>query len=333
MNQLIGEGAISTDEVANKVWVILKEIIRFYCKDLKGIHLNEEEVDVFIDLINGDIKKELIDTKISPCPITFNRTNTIGAKGVYNIDTKQIYLNGDHFLLKKQFTGYMFKEFREIKFDEMYNTIEHELIHQQQDERSKGKYTVDRFYSHFMKTYFKDTKLSDDDVFDMFKKDNKLFNKYLEMYKKFLRKKYGTIIDRKKEIDPESSDKDFIHDVEYYNKPFELNTFAKNAVDMYVKNVLKYLKMSIRNGGRTKRNYSSKEVRDIVLYLILKSKTSMFDDSVRNDFERFHFKNKMISLHRGYKYLTKENKKQWWKYVFQLLFNYKFEPIIVKNEV
>ena len=43
MNEVvIEEGAISMQEVAEKVFKWIKEIVRLYCIDYKGIPLNEE---------------------------------------------------------------------------------------------------------------------------------------------------------------------------------------------------------------------------------------------------------------------------------------------------
>ena len=64
MNQLIGEGAISTEEVAKKVFVILKNIISVYGKELKGLRFSESEVGEFVDRVNDYIKRLIVDTKV-----------------------------------------------------------------------------------------------------------------------------------------------------------------------------------------------------------------------------------------------------------------------------
>lgn len=327
MNEVvIEEGAISMQEVAEKVFKWIKEIVRLYCIDYKGIPLNEEEVGVYIDHINDDIKKQLVDTKISPCPIMFSKKK-IDSAGVYDIEDKQITLNTYNFLLDDYITGgYMFKPFRNIKFDDMYNTIEHELIHQQQDERSKGKYLVDRVFGNFIRKYIKGDYVDIDGVFKIMMDDPKLFKKYNDMAKKFAIKNYSSIFDRKKEIDFSVSDAEFLKNVDYYNRPGELNAYAKNAVNMYVKNAIRNMKTTITYDRKYKNAYfsnrtefPSEEVRRYVLPFL------------NGGYRRFD-KNKLISYYdEGYYYLTKENKKKWWRYVFQLLMNYKFEPIILKK--
>ena len=156
--------------------------------------------------------------------------------------------------------------------------------------------------------------------------DPKLFKKYNDMAKKFAIKNYSSIFDRKKEIDFSVSDAEFLKNVDYYNRPGELNAHAKNAVNMYVKNAIRNMKTTITYDRKYKNAYfsnrtefPSEEVRRYVLPFL------------NGGYGRFD-KNKLISYYdQGYYYLTKENKKKWWRYVFQLLMNYKFEPIILKK--
>jgi hypothetical protein len=326
MNEVvIEEGAISMQEVSGKVFKLIKEIVRLYCIDFKGIPLNEEEAGVYIDQINDDIKKNLVDTKISPCPIIFSKTR-LDSAGVFDIEDKQITLNTYDFLLDDYITGgYMFKPFRDIKFDVMYNTIEHELIHQQQDERSKGKYLVDRVFGNFIRKYIKGDYVDIDGVFKIMKDNPTLFKKYNDMAKKFAIKNYSSIFDRKKEIDFSASDAEFLKDVDYYNRPGELNAHAKNVVNRYVKNAIINMKTTITYDRKYKNahfsnrtEFPSEEVRRYVL---------PFLNGVHGRID----KNKLISYYEGYDYLTKDNKKKWWRYVFHLLLNYKFEPIILKK--
>jgi hypothetical protein len=344
MNQLIGEGAISSEEVAKKVFVILKNIISIYGKELKGLRFSESEVGEFVDRVNVYIKRLIVDTKVSPCVIKFGKIN---ADGIYNYDRKDITLNQNRYLLKDFGGGeYGFRMLRDIKLDDMYNTIEHELIHQMQDELSKGKFLKDRVYNKFVNKYIKNDSIDIDGVFKVIQDNPKLGYKYLSMLKKYLRSKYGSIIDKKKLIDPYASDEKFTEDVEYYNSPGELNTYAKNAVDMYIKSAIKNLKTDITYdikypGGTGKYSkvteLSSEEVRRIILPFLdtntnmFNSKTDDFYSYSRNVANKFRFKDKLISYHHGYDYLTVKNKKIWWRYVFQLLINHKFEPIVVKK--
>jgi hypothetical protein len=325
---VIEEGAISMQEVAEKIFKYIKEIVRLYCIDYKGIPLNEEKVWVCIDQINDDIKKQLVDTKISPCPIMFSKEK-IDSAGVFDIEDKHITLNSYHFLLDDYIRGgYMFKPFRDIKFDDMYNTIEHELIHQQQDERSKGKYVVDRVFGNFVRKYIKGNNFDIDGVFKIMKDNPKLFKKYNELNKKYLIQMYGSIFDRKKDIDDSMSDDEFFKKVVYYNTPAELNTFAKNVVSEYIKNAVIKMKGDITKGLLVKKDYMSDEVK---MYILPFLKSNLNKNNDLSTTSKFRFKNKILSYYEGYKYLTVENKKKWWRYVFQLLMNYKFEPIILKK--
>ena len=326
---IIEEGAISMREVANRVFFVIKEIVRLYCIDFKGIPLKDEEVGVYIDEINEQIKKQLFDTKISPCLILFNKSKMESA-GTFDIEEKQINLNTYHFLLDDYIKGgYIFKPFREIKLNDLYNTIEHELIHQKQDEISKGKYLVDRVFGNFVRKYIKGDNIDIEGVFNLMKSDPKLFDKYKSMLMKFLRKKYGNIIGRKKQIDFGASDEKFLKDVTYYNTPGELNAHAKNVVNEYIKNAVKKMKGDITKGILVKRDYTADEVR---MYILPFLKSDFNKDTDLNVGNKFNFKNKLISYYIGYKYLTVENKKKWWRYVFQLFLNYKFDPIILKKE-
>ena len=341
MNQLIGEGAISTEEVAKRVFVKLKDIISMYGKELNGLRFSESEVGEYVDQVNVYIKRLIVDTKVSPCVIRFGK---IDAYGIYHKERKDITLSQTHYLLNDFGGGeYGFRMLRDIKLDDMYNTIEHELIHQRQDELSKGKFLRDRVYNNFVRKYIKDDSIDIDGVYKVIQDNPKLEQKYLSMLNKYLRSKYGSIIDKKKLIDPDASDKKFRKDVGYYNNPSELNTYAKNAVNMYIKSAIKNLKTDIAYDSKSTRakysnvtELSSEEVRRIILPF-LRSNTNLFNfDIDRLEYDGMYQKgimiNKLISYHHGYDYLTAENKKIWWRYVFQLLINHKFEPIVVKKK-
>jgi hypothetical protein len=127
----------------------------------------------------------------------------------------------------------------------------------------------------------------------------------------------------------------------YYNKRSELNTFAKEAVNMYIKNALTNLKTEItyqyrRSDVVKKKEFTSAEVRALILPFVDFDTTKYNSDDMnflnRTRIYNNYFKNKILSYYdEGYDYLTKENKKKWWRYVFHLLLNYKFEPIILKK--
>lgn len=329
-NNEMNEGAISTEDVAKKVFFVIKDIISYYGKENRGKRFSESEVGEYVNQVNDNIKRYTYDIKISPCIIRFDK---IDAYGIYHKEDKDIKLSRDHYLLKKVFNGeYEFRMLRDIKLDAMYNTIEHELIHQRQDELSKGEFLKDRVYTSFVKKYIKGDGIDIDGVFKKIMENPKLLDVYNMMLKKYLRSKYGDIIDRKKEIAPDDSNEDFIKNVLYYNSSSELNTFAKEAVDKYIKNAIKGLKTDITfdskysNGKRYSRmeQLSSEDVKRIILPF-LKS------DKDRYEISKYDFINKITRDYIGYKYLTVENRKKWWRYVFQLLMNHKFEPIVIKK--
>jgi hypothetical protein len=329
----MNEGAISMQNVTETIVWSIKEIIKGFSGTIRNLNykkpLSEEQVLIIVDKINEVIKKTLVDSKISPCLIEFSKDDS-DATGHYHLVLKNITLNSYEYLAKKIFGGgYELIEYKDIKFDKMYNTIEHELIHQQQDDRSKEKYIIDKFLGYIIRNYVKDKGkgLSFEDMVNIVKKDPKLLDLYEKLRKKFRDKKYGDI--RKKLIDV--NDDDFKKYVEYYNDPAELNTHAKNTVNTYVKIRLKYMNYFIRHGGLTKKDYTSEEVKNYVLSTILKSKSDMFNPNVHNNSDNYQFKERMISYYKGYKFLTVENKKKWWRYAFQLLLGMKFEPIIVKK--
>ena len=148
---------------------------------------------------------------------------------------------------------------------------------------------------------------------------------------------YGDVINDKSEIAPEMSDDQFIEYVKYYNDPSELNTFAKNVVDKYVISVLKDMRAFIRHGGLPSKNYySAEEVRSFVLSpLLQQSKTDIFkgvnEQYSQGTYNINRFKQRLINLYDGYKYLSAISKKKWWIYVYQLLMNMKFDPLIMNK--
>ena len=333
MNKVvIEEGAISMQEVTETIVWSIKEIIKGFSGTIRNLNykkpLSKEQVLIIVDKINEVIKMTLVDTKISPCLIEFSKDDS-DDKGNYHLVLKNITLNSYEYLAKKTFGGYELIEYKDIKFDKMYNTIEHELIHQQQDDRSKEKYIINKFLGYIIRNYVTDKGkgLSFNDMVDIVMKDPKLLDLYEKLRKKFRDKKYGDI--RKRLIGV--NDDDFIKYVEYYNDPAELNAHAKNTVNTYVKIRLKHMNDFIRHSGLTKKDYTSEEVKNYVLSTILKSKSDMFNPNIHNNSDNYQFKERMISYYKGYKYLTVDNKKKWWRYVFQLLLNYKFEPIILKK--
>jgi hypothetical protein len=327
----IDEGAISSEEMAKKVMVLMKDIVKDVIGTNAGKVLPSDEVlQQEMDILNDAIKFIIVDKGIISCPIRFDKIDSIG---VYLKDKKEIILSRDHFLFDDVSGGkYRFKYIRDIKFDEMYNAIEHELIHQQQDERSRGIYLKGKILNYVAKKYLN---MGDDvgigKIIDALVKNERVFKIYSDMTAKFLEKEYSELVKNRDSIDPTVSEDEFLELVSYFNKPSELNTFAKESVNKYIKNSLIYLKSDItfryNRGEIESKELSGEEVRRIILpFLYSGSNNSKLWSS-----SNVNIKKKIMGYSKGYKYLTKKNKKIWWRYVFQLLMNYKFEPIILKK--
>jgi hypothetical protein len=319
----MNEGAIDSKEVADKIFDGIKSIIKVYSKEYKGEPISDEQLMVIVKDINDDIQSKLVDTGISPCPIKFDKLER--CIGKYDIDTKDIHLSLNY-LIKVDSGIINFLDMRRMELNDMRNTIEHELIHQKQDEKSKGKLFSNKIFNYIDRKYInKNGNSSIDDILFAFDKDSRLYDIYRKLLAKILKKDYSEIIDRKKFIDPYVSNDKFIENVMYYNKRSELNAFAKEAVNMYIKNAIREMKTEITYDRKYKNahfsnrtEFPSEEVRRYVL---------PFLNGGRGRFDT----NKLISYYEGYDYLTKDNKKKWWRYVFHLLLNYKFEPIILKK--
>ena len=303
VNGSVNEGAISVQDESNKIIVVIKDILKNMSSRIKDMNqrapVSGGEVVKYIRDVNDTIKKRLVDTGISSCNIEFALLKETTA-GAYLPKDRVIYLNLGYYLIEDYFggSGYILIEYKNIKFNDMSSTIEHELIHHQQNERSRGK----------------------------------VFNSSSDEKKKKLNSIYGDIINRKSEIAPNMSDEQFIYYVKYYNDPTELNTFAKDVVNQYVVNVKKDMKSFIRHGGLPRRNYSADEVRSFVISPLLRSKSDIFkvtnEQISQSPYDINRFKQRLINTYDGYKYLSMSSKKKWWTYVYQLLMNMKFEPLV-----
>lgn len=328
LRQLMDEGAISSEEMTKKVMVLMKDIIKEVIGMNAGVELpSEEALQHDMDVLNETIKSRIVDKGIISCPIKFDKIND--ARGYYHKYAKEIVLSREYFLLKiAGFNKYRYKRIGEIKFDEMYNTIEHELIHQQQDERSRGIFLKNRIVKYIGKRYLKmGDEVSIGEISDVIIKNKRLLKIYYDMTAKFLEKEYSELVKNRDSIDPTVSEDEFLELVSYFNKPSELNTFAKESVNKYIKNSLIYLKSDItfryNRGEIESKELSGEEVRRIILpFLYSGSNNSKLWSS-----SNVNIKKKIMGYSKGYKYLTKKNKKIWWRYVFQLLMNIKFEDI------
>lgn len=333
----IKEGAIDSKEVADKVFDGIKDIIKEYSREYKDEPLSEEQLVVIIDGINAEIKSKLVDSGISPCPIKFD--NLEMGRGAYIKDKKEIHLSLNYLIDYSDIIEFL--DTRSIDFNDMRNTLEHELIHQIQDDKSKGRFLRSKILNYVGRKYVdKSGNASIGDILDALKRDRKLYDIYVRLVAKILEKDYYELLSRQKFIDPDISDNKFLELVIYYNDRSELNTFAKEAVNKYIRIALNSLKVEItieyRRGAISKNEFDSKEVRALIVPFVdfdtdkYNVEDKRFIDQTRT-LRKHDFKTKIVSYYEGYKYLTKKNKKQWWKYVFQLLMNVKFDPIIKKN--
>ena len=298
-NMNIEEGSINVKSEVVKVMSIVKEIIRgLYNKSYvkggligAGKVVKEDEFSNVLRYINYELKHRLKDSGVIGCPILFVTWLRDGKTyGGYHPELKIIVLDAYKYLVRfdDKTKVDVYKNFSKILFDDMRRTIEHELIHQQQDVRSGGKF----FNSN-------KGKISDDEVKDI------------------LKKKYY--------VAPDMSDDEFIETIKYYNDVSELDTFANNVADEYIQYKMKKVRddilKDIKSGNIEPTNYSAEEVRKMVLGGILKNKYNGY--SIGLEIQR-----KLIELSDGYELLTVDNKKRYWKYLFKALLVNRFEPMI-----
>jgi hypothetical protein len=294
----INEGSINVKEETKTVMGIIKEVIEDMYRE--GLIRSYDTIGLG-DLWNKVLKvmNERIIERIKGidgvCSIIFLPLNDDNVNRMFGgYVNGVIYLAADKYLVNKFGNDkYIFNDKKKIRYDDMSRTLDHELVHYQQDMRSKGK-------------FFKGSKergLSDDEEKELIK--------------------------RKKFINKNIDDEEFIEDVRYYNDEAELDTFANNAVDMYVQYMLKQFSIKIKyyiksTGEGSKREYSGDEVKRFVLSPIYNAK-----EGGNNDYYNLRFlKNKLKEYHKGYKYLTVSNRKKWWKYVIKALLNHKFDGMV-----
>ena len=309
MNKMnMNEGSINVKEETKSVMVILKEVIEGMYRDglirsyvtIKNEDLYNKVLQVMNDRINERIKGEGIS---GVCNVLFFPLNSYKHKDKYvrrgGYKNGVIYLAADVYIVNiigEDQLGddrYVFNDKRSIQYDDMSRTLEHELVHYQQDMRSKGE-------------FFKGSEergLSDDEMKELIK--------------------------RKKSIDKSIDDEEFIKNVRYYNDESELDSFANNAADKYVHYMLKQFSIMIKNyikrtGESSKREYSGDDVKRFVLSPIYNAK-----EGGNSDYYNLRFlKNKLKEYHKGYKYLTVNNRKKWWRYVIKALLNHKFDSMV-----
>lgn len=360
----VNEAAISSQEVAEKAFDFIKKTILGLSDKIKTFNRNvplvDEQIAIIANDINEEIVEKLVKTKVIPCPIEFIKRGE-GSLGAYSRATKKIELNSHHYLTKKVQDGYELLDPKNIDFDDMYDTIEHELIHQQQDERSKGKAFDkkgggDRGWNYLLKKYDvnKDGKLDDAEIQKISAEDFVMWKKINE---KDLVARYGDVVNQKQNVAPGLDDKQYISKVKYYNDPLELNTFAKDAANRYVKMSLTNINNWIKTGVLPNIEYSADNVKNLVLSpFVSASTTQVFKEqqaqpqqqpqnqNLRNQLMQARsktvaskftvdqsvkdsMKQLLMTLHDGYKFLNTQNRQKWWNYVYQSLLGMKFNPI------
>lgn len=298
-NNNIQEGSIDVRNEVVKVMSIVKEIIRglYSKKYVKGGVINggkevkDDEFEKVLGYVNNEIKHRLEDSGVIGCPIGFvlYLQNSEYAGG-YHPYEKIIVIDGYEYFTKfdKKLRVYVYLDFGKIRFDDMKRTIEHELIHQQQDQRSKGK---------FIKN----------------KKNMITYDEVIEL------------VSRKRMIAPEMDDELFMSKLMYFNDVDELDTYANNVADKYIQDKVKEMKDNIRRGIKSGDiepiNYSAEDVREKILGGIMRNKDNRYDISLK-------LQRELIKLSIGYKFLTVKNKKRYWKYLFKALLVNRFEPMI-----
>lgn len=292
----INEGSIDVKEKTNRIMEVIKRVLR-------GMYDNKEIVggrlvvgDKFketLDILNKGIEEGILKDKIDiGCGIYFvYDENKRDSDGWYNRNEKKIYIDAYEYLLYGKGVD-AYKRYYEIRFNDLSRTLEHELVHHEQNVRSSGKFFTANKKLRFM------TK---------------------DEYEHQLSKKFdigGMSV---------SERNNFIKILVYINDVAELDTFANNVADRYVEYMLKGFKTMVKNRIKSnydvRREYSGEEVRRYVLSPIYDAK----EGNSGNYFNLRFLKNKLIEYYAGYKLLTDRNKRRWWRYVIKALLNHKFE--------
>ena len=301
MNKMnIQEGSINVRPTVVKVMNIVKELIRglYNKKYVKGgvvgagKEVKEEQFNKILEYINYEIRNRLKDSGVIGCDmffVTFLKGDEISGGYLAGINKLIVIDAYEYFTEFDTYLGvYRYKNFSKIQFDKMTRTVEHELIHHEQDKRSKGKLFTNRKVG-----------VTEEEMIELMKNKHK--------------------------IAPGVSDEVFIKRAKYYNSELELDTFANNVADKYVQYKMKEMRTMInyriKHGNEEVRNYSAEEVREYVLRGILRSNDGRFGSKL--DIQR-----KLIDLTHGYKFLTVSNRKRYWKYLFKALLVNRFEPMI-----
>lgn len=291
----MNEGSINVRSEVVKVMDVLKKVMKglYSKKVIKGGNIvNEEKFKTILDYINNEINHRLYDSGVIGCPIRFViYLKDTDASGGYNPYTKIIVIDGYEFFTKdyrSELGVEVYKNFGDIKFDDVSRIIEHELVHQQQDERSGGKFIRNR------KEGVTDAEIK-------------------------------SLLKNKNNIAPEMKKSEFIKYIKYFNDSVELDSHANNVADKYIQYKVKKMKDDIKKGIKSGNiepiNYSAEEVREKILGGMLRNKDNRYDIGLE-------LQQKLIDLSDGYEFLTVSNRKKYWKYLFKALLVNRFEPMI-----
>jgi hypothetical protein len=312
------EGAITTQGEADNYIELIKQSISSVASNVpmwnsSGPFFDEKDIKKVCSIYASVINNKLISGINEFGFVSFIIKPKIMKEGgiaYYNHVTNKIQINPISFLYNEK-TGFL-KTLEEINFNKMKLALEHELIHFHQYSRRKilfqfkapkdilKKYDKNKNNRIDPDEYAELSKNSVDSIkFDLFydiKNSEKNFKKYREVYLK------------KDEIAPDMDYVTFSQNVDYFNNPVELNTWAFDESKNFIEYIYNYIKTKTRN-------YSSEQMKQIFLRLLHK----------KDDFNRF-FTGRVF-----YKYLTTDNKKKFFKYVYQILLNMDYPPLIVNK--
>ena len=221
MNKMnIQEGSINVRPTVVKVMNIVKELIRglYNKKYVKGgvvgagKEVKEEQFNKILEYINYEIQNRLKDSGVIGCDmffVTFLKGDEISGGYLDGINKLIVIDAYEYFTEFDTYLGvYRYKNFSKIQFDKMTRTVEHELIHHEQDKRSKGKLFTNRKVG-----------VTEEEMIELMKNKHK--------------------------IAPGVSDEVFIKRAKYYNSELELDTFANNVADKYVQYKMKEMRTMI----------------------------------------------------------------------------------------
>lgn len=290
----INEGAITTQETTEQVINVIKEIINGLSEKIEKFNqhtpLYQGQVDIIVNDINQQIKEKL---KGKPVPIKFEVLDPRNL-GNYDVKDKFININAIHFLTSQVAKNqqdvpaeeqrlYKLKDINTIDFEGLDTLISHELIHQQQDERSGGKDVKhSKSYINLIKKYDtnKNNFLDSDEIKNVSDED---LRAYTVNQRKEDTKQFEEILKRKEELAPDISDSMFLKRVKYLNTQAELNTWAKDTVQKFIKQTYDYFYNQAKQNNMV-YNISADQMRNAVLAPFLNAaETNVFKNQPQQE--------------------------------------------------